>query len=174
MTENGSRLRHIFRLKQQLFSERTLSQYDGSDPTNPLYIAIDGDVYDVSSNRLTYGPGGSYHIFAGRDAARAYATGCFQTHLTHDTRDLDEKELQSLTHWKKFFAGHKSYFKVGTVIHVPIDPMSPIPPQCKSPKSGDGNPATSRDQKKGTEAKEESNTGPKKGGTSGDAVREDL
>jgi hypothetical protein len=59
-------------------------------------------------------------------------------------------------------------------MHVPIDPMSPIPPPCKSPKSGDGNPATSRDQKKGMEAKEESNSAPKKGGTSGDAVREDL
>lgn len=164
-------------VKQQLFSDGTLAQYDGSDPNKPLYIAIDGDVYDVSSNRLTYGPGGSYNIFAGRDAARAYATGCFQTHLTHDIRDLDEKELQGLMHWKKFFKEHKTYLKVGTVIHVPIDPMSPIPLPCKSPKSGDGNPATSQDQEnKEKEAKgdSDSRSAPKKGETTRDAVREEL
>jgi hypothetical protein len=84
-----------------------------------------------------------------------------------------------LIHWKKFFAEHKAYFKAGRVIHVSIDPMSPIPPPCKSPKSGDGNPATSRDQEnKGKEAKEEkspdSHSAPKKGETTRGAVREDL
>ncbi|TFY81480.1 hypothetical protein EWM64_g2541 [Hericium alpestre] len=53
---------------QTLFSERQLASFDGSDPHRPLYIAIDGDVYDVSSNRRVYGPGGSYHIMAGKDA----------------------------------------------------------------------------------------------------------
>jgi hypothetical protein len=80
-------------------------------------------------------------------------------------------------HWKKFFAEHKTYFKVGTVLHVPIDPMSPIPVPCKSPKSGDGNPATSRDgENKRKEAKEESNSrsAPSRGETTKDAVREDL
>lgn len=33
-------------------------------------------------------------ISAGKDAARAYTTGCFQTHLTHDIRGLNEKELK--------------------------------------------------------------------------------
>jgi len=80
-------------------------------------------------------------------------------------------------HWKRFFKEHKTYFKVGTVIHVPIDPMSSIPPPCKSPKSGDGNPAISQDQKnKGKEAKGDlkSRSAPKKGETTRDAVREDL
>ena len=82
-------------------------------------------------------------------------------------------------HWKKFFAEHKTYFKVGTVIHVSIDPMSPIPPPCKSPQSGDGNPAkASWDQRtKEREPKEEtpsSSSGPKKGETKKDAVRVDL
>jgi len=166
-----------FPAKQQLFSEQTLAQFDGSDPNKPLYIAIDGDVYDVSANRHTYGPGGSYHIFAGRDAARAYATGCFQTHLTHDVRELDDKELRGLVHWKKFFADHKTYFKVGTVKHVPIDPTSPIPEPCKSPKSGVGNPATSRKEtNKEKEAKDKliPRPVPKSGETAKDAVREEL
>jgi hypothetical protein len=78
-----------------------------------------------------------------------------------------------LKHWKKFFAEHKTYFKVGTVMHVPINPMDPIPPPCKSPKSGDGNPAAVQDQKQG-EAKEGSKSAPRRGGTTRDAVREDL
>jgi hypothetical protein len=37
--------------------------------------------------------GGGYHIFAGRDAARAFVTGCFKTHLTHDIRGFNEHEF---------------------------------------------------------------------------------
>lgn len=36
-----------------------------------------------------------FHISAGKDAARAYATGCFQTHLTHDLRELTESEIHA-------------------------------------------------------------------------------
>lgn len=98
-----------------------------------MYVALDGDVYDVSggSGQRTYGPGGGYSIFAGRDAARAFVTGCFRTHLTYDLRGLSEKQLlvsgslsrmggvrreegaglmeprggvsQSLAGWKKFY-----------------------------------------------------------------------
>ena len=58
-----------------------LATYSGEIESKPLYLAvsitlvapmallsndsapqIDGDVYDVSSNRATYGPGGSYHF----------------------------------------------------------------------------------------------------------------
>ena len=31
---------------------------------------------------------------AGKDAARAYGTGCFQTHLTHDLRGLSDSEMR--------------------------------------------------------------------------------
>lgn len=37
-----------------------------------------------------YGPGGGYSFFAGRDAARAFVSGCFQDDLTWDLRGLEE------------------------------------------------------------------------------------
>ncbi|KAF7541235.1 hypothetical protein G7054_g767 [Neopestalotiopsis clavispora] len=61
-----------------------LSAYDGSDPEKPIYLAINGTIYDVSANRRTYGPGGSYHVFAGVDAARGFVTGCFADDRTAD------------------------------------------------------------------------------------------
>lgn len=37
-----------------------------------------------------YGPGGSYNFFTGRDATRAFVTGCFQEDLTHDLAGVEE------------------------------------------------------------------------------------
>jgi len=118
-------------MDQTAFSETQLAAFDGTDPTKPIYLAIDSDVYDVSANRRTYGPGGSYHFMAGKDAARAFVTGCFQTHQTHDLRGLEKDELASLDHWKKFFAKSDKYAKIGWVHHEPIDPKSPIPEPCE-------------------------------------------
>jgi predicted heme/steroid binding protein len=80
-------------LKQQgqvYLTDAELAQYDGTDPTKPIYLALNGTIYDVSSNPDTYGPGGSYHFFAGRDAARAFLTGCFQEDQTPDLRGVEE------------------------------------------------------------------------------------
>jgi hypothetical protein len=57
-----------------------------------------GDVYDVSANRRMYGPGGGYGFFSGRDAARAFVTGCFKEDLTHDVRGLDPTQMEVQLH----------------------------------------------------------------------------
>ncbi|KAI0124868.1 hypothetical protein BJ170DRAFT_597719 [Xylariales sp. AK1849] len=67
-----------------------LAQYDGSDDTKPIYLAINGTIYDVSANKRTYGPGGSYHVFAGVDAARGFVTGCFGEDRTADMRGVED------------------------------------------------------------------------------------
>jgi predicted heme/steroid binding protein len=64
--------------------------YNGEDPSKPIYVALNGSIYDVSAGANTYGPGGSYHFFAGKDAARAFITGCFQDDLTSDLRGVEE------------------------------------------------------------------------------------
>ena len=67
-----------------------LLAYNGVDPKKPIYVGLNGSIYDVSAASQTYGPGGGYHFFAGRDAARAYLTGCFQEDLTPDLRGVEE------------------------------------------------------------------------------------
>ncbi|GAA5909914.1 cytochrome b5-like heme/steroid binding domain-containing protein [Sporobolomyces salmoneus] len=122
---------HFFPPGPLTLTEEQLSRYDGKqDPNLPIYLAIDGDVYDVTSGKSSYGPGGAYSIFSGRDAARAFVTGCFQTHLTHDLRGFTEKELATLKHWKQFYEKNAKYRKVGRVMHPPIDPSTPIPEPC--------------------------------------------
>lgn len=44
----------------------------------------------MSANPYTYGPGGAYSFFAGRDATRAFVTGCFKEDLTSDLRGVEE------------------------------------------------------------------------------------
>ncbi|KAK9951439.1 hypothetical protein M0R45_006880 [Rubus argutus] len=59
-------------------TEQELRGYDGSDPNKPLLMAIKAQIYDVSSSRNFYGPGGPYAMFAGRDASRALALLSFK------------------------------------------------------------------------------------------------
>ncbi|KAI0484253.1 putative heme binding protein [Xylariaceae sp. FL0804] len=70
-----------------------LARYDGSDAALPIYLAINGTVYDVSANARTYGPGGSYRFFAGADASRGFVTGCFAEDRTPDMRGVERMYL---------------------------------------------------------------------------------
>jgi len=129
-------LRNYIPMPPKTFTESELAMYDGSVPALPIYLALDGEVFDVSDNPRMYGAGGSYNHFAGKDAARAFVTGCFKSHATHDLRGLSEKEHETLDGWKKFFGNHAKYYKVGKVLHPPIDPASPLPPACNPRAEG--------------------------------------
>lgn len=76
----------------QAYTDVSLRAYDGSspDPTVPILLAINGTIYDVSAGRRHYGPGGSYHFFAGADASRAFVTSCFDSDITPDMRGVEE------------------------------------------------------------------------------------
>ncbi|KAF2148413.1 cytochrome b5 [Myriangium duriaei CBS 260.36] len=71
-------------------TDAQLAAYDGSDPSKPIYLAINGTIYDVTSGPNYYGPGGMYGFFSGKDAARAFVTGCFQEDLNPDLRGVEE------------------------------------------------------------------------------------
>lgn len=70
-----------------------LAGYDGKDPSKPVYVALNGTIYDVSNGRKMYGPGGPYSYFAGCDAARGFVTGCFAEDRTPDMRGVEDMFL---------------------------------------------------------------------------------
>lgn len=58
-------------------TEEELKAYDGTDPDKPIYLGINGTIFDVSASPAFYGPGGHYHHFVGKDATRAWITECW-------------------------------------------------------------------------------------------------
>ncbi|KAF2302730.1 hypothetical protein GH714_001515 [Hevea brasiliensis] len=96
-------------------TEQELRAYDGSDPNKPLLMAIKGQIYDVSSSRMFYGPGGPYSKFAGRDASRALALLSFDPKdLTGNLEGLSDSELEVLQDWAYKFM--EKYVKVGQLV----------------------------------------------------------
>lgn len=51
-----------------ILSKEELKSYNGKDPDKPIYIGLDGYVYDVTAGRKFYQTGGAYHYLAGRDS----------------------------------------------------------------------------------------------------------
>ena len=39
---------------QQIFTEDTLAQYTGEDPSKPIYLSVRGHVFDVSNGARFY------------------------------------------------------------------------------------------------------------------------
>ena len=51
-------------------TQQELAAHDGSNPDIPVYVVLDGYVYDVSAGRTQfYDPGKPYHFLTGRDAS---------------------------------------------------------------------------------------------------------
>ena len=91
----------------RLFTAEELLKYNGEENSNGLFLAILGDVFNVEKGKNHYGPGGSYHIFAGRDASRSFITGEFEDAkkgtLDH-VLSLTPAELVSLKKWRDFYS----------------------------------------------------------------------
>ena len=91
-----------------------LAKYDGRDEGKPMYLAIRGVVFDVSSATAFYGPDGAYP-FAGKECARAL--GKYSTEIedcTSDVQDLSVSEMDALRGWEAQF--HMKYKVVGRVV----------------------------------------------------------
>ncbi len=52
------------------YTATTLTPYNGSNENLPIYIALDGYVYDVTAGKSYYTLGGAYHNLAGKDASK--------------------------------------------------------------------------------------------------------
>lgn len=94
---------------ERIYSLGELSEYDGKRGSKGLYISILGKIFDVQKGKRHYGPGGAYHVFAGKDASRSFISGDFTGTITDDVLDLSLKELLSLRDWLNFFEREYTY-----------------------------------------------------------------
>jgi len=117
------------RPEPQDFTLEQLRSFDGTNG-NPIYIAVQGKVYDMSSKPGFYGPNGAYHIFAGRDASRALAKGSLDLQDVENSSiaDLDPMEIETLGEWVAKY--DISYHVVGQLIK-PSDPPPVLLPKEK-------------------------------------------
>lgn len=90
----------------------------------PVYLSVRGRVFDVTSGKNFYGPGGPYENFAGRDASRGLASGSFDEDMLtknlhgplDDLCDLDDDQKQALKDWEERFT--EKYLVVGRLVPV--------------------------------------------------------
>eukprot|EP00467_Chlorarachnion_reptans_P024815 CAMPEP_0114489188 /NCGR_PEP_ID=MMETSP0109-20121206/1749_1 /TAXON_ID=29199 /ORGANISM="Chlorarachnion reptans, Strain CCCM449" /LENGTH=126 /DNA_ID=CAMNT_0001665669 /DNA_START=140 /DNA_END=520 /DNA_ORIENTATION=- len=82
------------------YSRKELEFFDGTDG-KPIFIALKGKIYDVTSKAKFYGPGAIYGMFAGRDASRGLGKMSLEKQDVDDprTNDFTEKDLESLNKW---------------------------------------------------------------------------
>lgn len=100
---------------EKIYTVEQLSRYNGDENSKGVYIAILGKVFDVKKGKKHYGPGGTYHIFAGRDASRAFVTGEFtEDKASDEVLDLSLTDLLSLKQWVEFY--EKDYVYKGKLV----------------------------------------------------------
>jgi len=107
----------------KIFTPPQLMPYDGNNNA-PVYLAVRGNVFDVSPGRNFYGPGGPYANFAGRDASRGLACGSFDEDMLTENlqgpldklEDLDEEQMEALRGWEERF--NEKYLIVGKLVPV--------------------------------------------------------
>lgn len=102
------------------FTRAELARYDGADGGS-VFLAVRGRVYDVSSARAFYGPGGPYSSFAGRDASRGLALNSFDATVlapidgpADDLQDLTDEQRATLDGWAAFFG--EKYMQCGDLV----------------------------------------------------------
>uniref|UniRef100_A0A7N9CHC3 Neudesin n=3 Tax=Macaca TaxID=9539 RepID=A0A7N9CHC3_MACFA len=79
------------------FTEEELARYGGEEEDQPIYLAVKGVVFDVTSGKEFYGRGAPYNALTGKDSTRGVAKMSLDpADLTHDTTGLTAKELEAL------------------------------------------------------------------------------
>ena len=107
--------------EDRLFTAEELSQYDGNRSTR-IYLAVLGEVYDVTDGEGYYGPGQGYSCFAGRDGSRAFVTGNFTKEGARaDLDGLTPGEVAGVIHWRDFYRKEDKYKYLGKLVGLYYD-----------------------------------------------------
>lgn len=91
-----------------------LAEFNGNNPSKPIYLAVRGVIFDVTSGKDFYGKDGAYP-FGGKECARAFAK--FSTELKDCNNDLTGcslSEMDAVRSWEAKF--HQKYKVVGRVV----------------------------------------------------------
>ena len=54
----------------KIFTLQELGNFNGTDPNLPIYLVLNGNVYDVTKGKEFYQIGGAYHYLAGKDSSQ--------------------------------------------------------------------------------------------------------
>lgn len=106
------------------FTSEQLKFYDGNMDENtqepkPVYMAVNGIVFDVSNGRDFYGPGGAYELFAGHECGVALAKFSFDTTYLDDLKGcetLNFGEKEELNGWIDKFTHYRMYPVLGRLV----------------------------------------------------------
>ena len=99
--------------KEKNLTLAELGKHDGI-ASKRIFVGVKGDIFDVSTSSF-YTPGGSYHIFAGKDASTSLAKGDLEgTYLNTPEAELNEEEKHTLDEWHDRFLS--KYRIVGKVL----------------------------------------------------------
>eukprot|EP00903_Cladosiphon_okamuranus_P016704 g15397.t1 len=102
------------------FTIEQLHEFDGRNEATPAYIALKGEVFDVSSKPEHYKKGGAYNVFAGHDASYSLATGSLDpADLEKSCSGLNAMERDSLDGWIDKYKHYSGYPVVGKVVPPP-------------------------------------------------------
>jgi len=99
------------------FTTKQLRHFDGTvdestDEPKGVYLSAGGTVFDVSSGRNFYGPGGPYEMFAGRECGAALATMSFDESLLDDLSACESLGVggkAELDNWLEKFEHYRCY-----------------------------------------------------------------
>jgi membrane-associated progesterone receptor component len=114
------------------FTTKQLSYFDGTkdpktDEDKPVYLSVNGIVFDVSDGRNFYGPDGPYENFAGHECGIALAKMSFdKAHLDDlaGCKDLNFGEKTELEGWIEKFTYYRNYPVKGRL--VPDDKLEAL------------------------------------------------
>lgn len=106
----------------RIMTKEELKTYDGSPDSPGLYLAMMGQIFDVSKGKDHYGPNGGYSFFSAKDGTRAFVTGEFnEAGLIEDISGLSNGDYIGLKEWIGFY--HKDYKYIGKLVGLYFDKM---------------------------------------------------
>ncbi|CAF4359483.1 unnamed protein product, partial [Rotaria magnacalcarata] len=103
--------------------------YNGIESNGRILTAVYGDLFDVSRRSDLYGIGGSYSLFAGRDATRALSKMQLDPSLFSneydELTDITDKERATARNWHEDF--REKYDIVGHLLRPGEKPSVYLP-----------------------------------------------